>query len=135
MTNRPTAVLLILCLVVSGLASTSNLPGQTPRIAHAASGMKGGTRAEPAAARCARRNPAAGSIVVGGTTLPPYSDLVRFGLQSTVVEVDAWGHLFPEMATEVPTVRNGGIRDNGKTYVIHLKHAMRWSNGAEITSA
>jgi ABC-type transport system substrate-binding protein len=39
------------------------------------------------------------------------------------------------MATEIPTLQNGGIRNGGKTYVIHLKPGMRWSNGAEITSA
>jgi peptide/nickel transport system substrate-binding protein len=55
--------------------------------------------------------------------------------QSRVFDVNARGQVFPEMATLVPTVKNGGIRGAGKTYVIHLKPGMQWSNGAEITSA
>jgi peptide/nickel transport system substrate-binding protein len=43
--------------------------------------------------------------------------------------------LFPMMATEIPTLKNGGIRDGGKTVIVHLKRGLRWSNGAEITSA
>jgi peptide/nickel transport system substrate-binding protein len=54
---------------------------------------------------------------------------------SSLFEADQKGRLFPEMAAQIPTLQNGGIRDGGKTYVIHLKPGMRWSNGAEITSA
>lgn len=43
--------------------------------------------------------------------------------------------LEPQVASVVPTVKNGGIRDKGKTVVLHLKQGLQWSNGAEITSA
>jgi peptide/nickel transport system substrate-binding protein len=48
---------------------------------------------------------------------------------------DEKAHLQPQLASVVPTVKNGGIRNAGKTVIIHLKKGNRWSNGAEITSA
>ncbi len=51
-----------------------------------------------------------------------------------------WGYdgkarLEPQLASQIPTVKNGGIRNNGKTVIVHLKKGNRWSNGSEITSA
>ena len=36
----------------------------------------------------------------------------------------------PELATEEPTLRNGGIRSDGKTIVYHLRRGVRWQDGA-----
>lgn len=36
----------------------------------------------------------------------------------------------PELATEVPSVANGGISRDGKTITWHLRHGVRWSDGA-----
>ena len=38
------------------------------------------------------------------------------------------------MATEIPTGKNGGIKDGGKTVIIHLKKGLLWSDGQEIVS-
>jgi ABC-type transport system substrate-binding protein len=43
--------------------------------------------------------------------------------------------LVPQMAQSMPTIKNGGIVNGGKTIVIHLKKGLRWSNGAPITAA
>jgi peptide/nickel transport system substrate-binding protein len=40
----------------------------------------------------------------------------------------------PELATEVPSQRNGGISQDGKTVVYHLRHDARWSDGAPFTA-
>lgn len=49
------------------------------------------------------------------------------------------GHLFnwsdkrelvPELATQVPTLRNGGISRNGLTVTYHLRRGVRWQDGA-----
>jgi peptide/nickel transport system substrate-binding protein len=45
------------------------------------------------------------------------------------------GKTYAMLASELPTVKNGGIRDGGRTIVIHLKRGLRWSNDSEITSA
>ncbi len=56
-------------------------------------------------------------------------------ISETLFVYDSKARLQPQMATVVPTVKNGGIRDNGKTIVIHLRKNLFWSNGATITSA
>jgi peptide/nickel transport system substrate-binding protein len=55
-----------------------------------------------------------------------FDDLFRY---------DSRSRLYPMMATAVPTSGNGGVRDGGRTIVIHLKRGLRWSNDSEITSA
>jgi ABC-type transport system substrate-binding protein len=55
-------------------------------------------------------------------------------LDSLFVHSDT-GSLVPQIAAAAPSLRNGGIRDRGKTVVVQLKRGLRWANGAEITSA
>jgi peptide/nickel transport system substrate-binding protein len=43
-------------------------------------------------------------------------------------------HLITDMASVMPTVKNGGITNGGKTITVHLKKGLQWSNGAQITS-
>ncbi|HEY1976797.1 MAG TPA: peptide ABC transporter substrate-binding protein [Candidatus Baltobacteraceae bacterium] len=47
---------------------------------------------------------------------------------------DAQGRPQPELATELPTERNGGISADGRTIVFHLRHGVRWSDGAPFTA-
>lgn len=44
------------------------------------------------------------------------------------------GKLAPDLATEIPTVANGGISSNGLTYTFHLNPNANWSNGKPVTS-
>ena len=45
--------------------------------------------------------------------------------------------LVPDMATEVPTVANGGITNNGKTYTFHLRPGIKFAPpvNREVTAA
>lgn len=36
----------------------------------------------------------------------------------------------PELVTEVPTLQNGGVSQDGKTITWHLRHGVKWSDGA-----
>ncbi len=40
----------------------------------------------------------------------------------------------PELATEVPTLANGGISRDGLTITYHLRHGVKWQDGAPFTS-
>lgn len=42
---------------------------------------------------------------------------------------------FPDMLTQIPSFKNGGISKDGKTFTMHLKKGMVWSTGQPITSA
>jgi peptide/nickel transport system substrate-binding protein len=48
--------------------------------------------------------------------------------------VDEKGDLVPELATEVPTLANGGISADGLTIVYHLRRGVTWQDGAPFTA-
>ncbi len=47
---------------------------------------------------------------------------------------DAKLNVVPDIATEVPTDTNGGISSDGKTFTVHLKQNVTFSNGDKVTS-
>ncbi len=53
-----------------------------------------------------------------------------------LVSVDPSGkRQIPILAREVPTLQNGGISKDGLTVTYHLRHGVRWQDGAPFTSA
>lgn len=56
-------------------------------------------------------------------------------LFSFLLRFDDNGNYFPDLATTVPTVHNGGISADQKTITVHLRHNAKWSDGAPITAA
>ena len=40
----------------------------------------------------------------------------------------------PDLATEVPSVANGGITEGGKVWTYHLRHNVKWSDGVPLTA-
>ena len=49
------------------------------------------------------------------------SDVIAGLLFSFVLRYDAHGNYVPDLATDVPSVRNGGISPDGKTIIVHLR--------------
>jgi peptide/nickel transport system substrate-binding protein len=45
------------------------------------------------------------------------------------------GTIEPDLAAVVPTLANGGISRDGRTITYHLRHGVRWQDGAPFTSA
>lgn len=43
--------------------------------------------------------------------------------------------LVPELATQVPTLRNGGIGKDGLTITYHLRHGVQWQDGAPFDAS
>jgi peptide/nickel transport system substrate-binding protein len=65
-------------------------------------------------------------------------DLVYFlssMMYSYLIVANDNGRLEGDLATEVPTLANGGISRDGKTYVYHLHRNVLWHDGAPLTSA
>lgn len=52
-----------------------------------------------------------------------------------LVTVDGKGNEVPDLAAEVPTLQNGGISKDGLTITYHLRHNVKWQDGAPFTSA
>ncbi len=53
---------------------------------------------------------------------------------SHLITADGSGRLVPDLATAIPTLRNGGISADGKTIVYHLRRGVRWHDGAPFTA-
>lgn len=51
-----------------------------------------------------------------------------------LLDVDERGRPIPALATVVPTERNGGVSADGRTIVYHLRHGVRWHDGAMFTA-
>ena len=48
-----------------------------------------------------------------------------------LIKTDAGGNAaLPELITEIPSQANGGISKDGKTITYHLRHGVKWSDGA-----
>lgn len=74
------------------------------------------------------------------TSLNP---LLRLDAVATDLDMFVYGFFFnlddkmnyvPELATEVPTQRNGGISPDGLTITYHLRQGVKWQDGAPFTS-
>jgi ABC-type transport system substrate-binding protein len=94
--------------------------------------------------RCAKRNVASGTVSFPYWHFPKNLSPYRYSGEDFVLlpamfdDLFDWnkhGKLVPVMASRIPTPANGGVRDGGKTVVIHLRVGLRWSNGSQITSA
>ena len=60
------------------------------------------------------------------------ADQVANLLFAPVFRYDDKGDFVPEMAREIPNLRNGGISPDGRTIVLRLRHGMTWSDGAPL---
>ncbi|MDQ2908887.1 MAG: peptide ABC transporter substrate-binding protein [Candidatus Eremiobacteraeota bacterium] len=60
-------------------------------------------------------------------------DLVDL-IHGFLIGADAQGRFFPDLVTEIPSVRNGGIRDGGRTIVYRLRRGVRWQDGVPFDS-
>lgn len=72
------------------------------------------------------------NLMFGHTLATGELDCLLF---SFILRTDDNGNLFPDLATQVPTPQNGGISRDGKTITVHLRHGVKWSDGAPLTSA
>ena len=62
------------------------------------------------------------------------ADEVNNLLFAPVFRYNARGDFLPELVTEVPTYRNGGISKDGKTIVLHFRTGIVWSDGYPLTA-
>lgn len=96
------------------------------------------------APHCKQRNKATATIKLSDWQFPDtlnvyqtqefVSSEVTLGMIHGLFAYTAKLKLIPVLAAQIPSIKNGGIQNGGKTIVIHLKKGIRWSNGAEITS-
>ena len=73
-------------------------------------------------------------------TLMPHFDLltltheVQHLIFDCLFVVGPDGDYLPQLATEVPTLANGGVSEDGSTYTIRLRDDVQWHDGEPLTS-
>src|SRR6266571_7788140 len=94
--------------------------------------------------------PSAGTPVKGGTWVDDFSQeptsllpnassqtfaaMVDYGLYAPLVYGNYQGQLQPGIATAVPTLANGGISADLKTFTFHLRPNLVWSDGQPLNA-
>lgn len=73
------------------------------------------------------------------TLNPLLSQQTTLGMMSSLtmawlIKWDSNNHPFPELATQVPTMQNGGVSKDGLTITYHLRKGVKWSDGAPFTA-
>lgn len=63
------------------------------------------------------------------------SELVGATMFSSLIAADAHGAFVPDLATEVPSLANGGISRDGLTITYHLRKHIKWQDGAPLTAS
>ncbi len=63
-----------------------------------------------------------------------FSDLVDAAIWAPLFYGDNTGVIQPGLATVVPSNSNGGVSADGKTYTIHLRPSLKWSDGSPLTA-
>jgi peptide/nickel transport system substrate-binding protein len=117
---------LLACLLAAW--SCSRKPAETPRAPAAANAVPQGGRLVLGIAE----EPELLNSVLQVTKV---SRAIENTLFSRFVTWDDSLHLVPDLITEIPTGRNGGISPDNLTYTYHLRHGVRWHDGQPLTSA
>jgi peptide/nickel transport system substrate-binding protein len=124
-TTRGTRRLIALSLYAAAL-------GACTRVGSAGPGQRANPKTEPHVLRYANL----GDV----STLNPMlnSSLVLAWMSEMtlawLIRYDHANQPVPELATEVPTLRNGGISADGKTITFHLRKGVKWSDGAPFSA-
>ncbi len=113
-------------IVAFGVAACSSNPSAST------SGAGGGVKYIPGTLRIAD--------IEEPDTLNPYISTVITSIDLSYLwgeyfyNVDDKNQFVPEVATEVPTLTNGGISSDGLTLTYHMRHGIKWQDGAPLTS-
>jgi peptide/nickel transport system substrate-binding protein len=105
-----------------------------------------GADAAPASALALQGEPQKGGQVIVGLSQEPtvFNPLkstlevdrgVQFGVFDSLWRIDQDAVLIPNLATEIPSVENGGISEDGLTYTFTLRDDAKWHDGQPFTAA
>jgi len=61
-----------------------------------------------------------------------FSDEVDQSLYAPLFVGDSAGHITPGIVTPIPTIANGGVSADSKTWTFHLRPGLKWSDGMPL---
>jgi peptide/nickel transport system substrate-binding protein len=123
-----------------------DLSGAVPRRAILAAGALAAAGLVTLGGRAAAQAPKPGgrAVVVSAQeprTLLPHLDLLTLSREvqrlvfDGLLTLDDRGEYVPRLAAEVPTVENGGVSADGRTYTFRLRRDVKWQDGTPLTAA
>ena len=59
---------------------------------------------------------------------------VEYSVFDAPWKIDTTGRFIPNLATEIPSVANGGITENGRVWTLRFRRGVTWHDGAPFTS-
>lgn len=74
-------------------------------------------------------------------TLMPHLDLLTLSREAQrlvfdgLLTLDDKGEYVPRLAADVPSVENGGVSQDGRTYTFKLRQGVKWQDGRPFTAA
>jgi peptide/nickel transport system substrate-binding protein len=107
------------------LLAAGVLPVALQPIGHAATPVRGGTVIDGLYEEPTTLLPNVGFAIA-------FSTMVQETIFSPLFYTDDHGSLHPGLATEIPSVANGGISADGLTYTFHLRPGLKWSDGQPL---
>jgi len=106
------------------MPTTTPTPHRTPITPTVVPGVKGGTWIDALFAQ-------PDSLIPNASVLTT-SDIVDQAIWAPLFYGDAQGNIQPGLASEVPTLANGGISSDAKTWIFHLRPGLKWSDGQPL---
>src|SRR5919201_1712151 len=70
--------------------------------------------------------------LIPNTINETFATMVQQTIFTPLFYTDDKGVLHPGLASQIPTVANGGISKDGLTYTFHLRPGLKWSDGAPL---
>ncbi len=130
------------------LEACAPAPSQPSQAAPAATSASGAAPAAPAsgatAAPAAGQPKAGGTLTIGSPQEPdriwgPITGLtvaqeMQYLVNAGLISINDKVEYIPNLATEVPTLENGGISQDGLTYTFKLRPVVKWHDGQPFTS-
>ena len=127
---RPRFLTLSFCalavvLMLLSACSTGGTPTTTtPTTSTGGTGVKGGTWIDDLFEEPDSLIPNASSET--------FAAMMDYALWAPLVYGTPQGQLMPGLLTEVPTAANGGISTDLKTWTMHFKSGLKWSDGQPL---
>ena len=118
------SALTVLLMLLSACGGTTPTTGTTPTSNGGGTAVKGGTWVDDLFEEPDSLIPNASSET--------FAAMVDYALWAPLVYGTPQGQLQPGLLTEVPTAANGGISADLKTWTLHFKSGLKWSDGQPL---
>jgi len=151
MKQKPVGTFVVLTMLLISMVLAACQPQATQTTQAPAAEASATTAAPVVETSAATAAPAAGEPVRGGTVeliIPEEPPMLNYYMTTAAVvlqvaaatstttleEVDPNGEFKPVLATEIPTIENGGLSKDYLTVTWKLKPNLKWSDGVPFTS-